>query len=109
VSNNVIASTSTAPVTAPVQNHKAAPLPALIRWDGKPGRRAETFLADVALYAAHYSQQAAKYLGLNLSTEVREPWERIREQWAKKNYEPTWEDCKVAFKQLVGETYERRA
>ncbi len=84
-------------------------IPTLAVWDGKlPGRKAETFLNDVAWYAEQSGHAAMQLLPRALAPDgVRSNWEAVCARFALKGKEMTWQDARHEFKQMVGESEER--
>jgi hypothetical protein len=87
-----------------VSRHKAK-LPPLKKWDGKcPGRKADTFLDDVELYADHDMQDRQLSLQTYLEGMVREGWEMVKRRW--NGVVPPWAEIRVQFKRMVGQQYD---
>jgi hypothetical protein len=82
-------------------------VPHLPAWDGKtPGRKAETFLNDVAWYAEQGGQDALQLLPRVLAPGPRTSWDALCARYSDKGTAMTWQDARREFKTMVGESQE---
>lgn len=77
--------------------------------DSRGSRRADTFLAEVAVYVDACGGSKELALPTYISGETRELWEQQSRAWAQQGVQPTWDMMCQAFKSLVGHWEEQEA